>query len=260
MKGVVYSMNYYLKNCKTGEVFLLGRDPKDIVPAMVRHARDTVYKAYGLWERDAVLKNMMDDYNQTGKDKLYSMVHNGEYSYYQSGWAQPLFSCGYRLRTWLVLDENGRHIAKDMVQSWINDYQRPIYRYNFRCSGSKNHVHRWHWPSLIHDRATILDDRASREEVLELAGAHAANRLFGSKEVPDWDVWDIVERKHYGRYGKKSWKRNKCRHQWQKHKKDKLSSKRKGVLAPYGDDEDDSTSLMNYLDCVLAEENFSSDT
>ena len=201
-------MNYFLKNFQTGEIFPLGQTPDEIVPAMMSAYHKIVFgcSCNGTCRTQLMralcgeaLDRMMADYNLEG--------------------------C--RTRSWLVLDSKGRHIAKNVVQSWIDNTTIPVNRCKFIADSSKDTRRNIRLPSLVRSHNATMDDPDCRSDIEELAGSHAANRCFNAKTLKSLEGVDAAERKYQQRYNKKSWKNERCRHQWQKHKRDKLGVKDK---------------------------------
>lgn len=232
-------MNYYLKNFNKDTVQLLG--DSDNMDEVVRTLVNLIRKASDVPQRSdqGVMNELFGDYNQTGKDTIFTTMVTS-YGLINGRPIIPICSFVYRPRTWLVLDEKGRHIPLNEVKSWVANYKSP--KPSGRYLGlPPDYVQgrRWKWPSLIAGANRQLDDPDLKAEVEEMAGAHTANKLFPhTKQGWNGLYWDMLEDKAYRRRPVKSWKTKKCSRQWQR---DKKCGKKPGK--PVYDDELELDSL-----------------
>lgn len=209
-------MRYYLKNVREGTCWWLGSDSDlDQVAKNILFITNGQLR-WGLQNKDAVL----DGYNQTGKDEYFYETKRSYYSPFPNEpWIRlPRCEYAWSLRPWLVVDEDGRHIAKEVVAGWLEAYKPKYHSHWIGHSGSKQHWRRCRWPSLLNSDLRNHSDTGSTEEVLELVGAHAAHKMnrraAQTKAKTSW--YNLEEWSHQPR---KSWKGQKCKRQWQKHKK-----------------------------------------
>lgn len=214
-------MNYYLKNFQNDTVQFLGTS--DDLNGVTRRLIALVKKGTNLpcWQGGNIAMDaFFNAYNQTGKDTFAFHTCTG-HMFVQGMAPIPIYDFAHQLRPWLIVDEDGRHIALDEVKHWVTNY-RPaqcVHPY-WGAPPDATRGRRWNWPTLLARTNRMMDDPDAKAEVEELAGAHIANKLFSHK-LEGWKglYWDSLEEKACRRRPHKSWKNKKCSRQWQKKKK-----------------------------------------
>lgn len=219
---------YYLVNIPENKTYPLGsaEDLNKVAQAIIHlvlNNSDVNLRRFGGVAKEAVISVFEEDggYNQTGKDIRVAKEFSGRtYEYSFKGLCYNLQEVieTRRLRPWMVVDEKGRHIEKDVVLGWLKGYNNtPVVSDGLYDTAEPTLQHyRISAPALRRRTAMQQSDVALRQEVEELAGTHAANRLFASDKM---DYMGFECDKMYHRRPIKSWKRKKCVHQWQRYKK-----------------------------------------
>lgn len=227
-------MKYYLKNLKENTVTYLG-ESEDMY-GVTRKLRAACRVEHHYYRKDGRCwlvnnpqsgeSNLLENYNQTGKDLQLAVVHE-DYYVDPHGVLWPNHTYGWAIRPYLVVDENGRHISLDVVKDWLERYQdkRKFCSPYLRFSGSWRRGWRLPWCSMLHSDLRNLSDTAGREDVMEFAGAHTANKLMNRRKA---DVRLKSDADNWPNQPRRSWKRQKCKRQWQKNKprhRDQLAEK-----------------------------------
>jgi len=173
--------------------------------------------------------------NVTGKDTVARKERDGFISIKVCGeyLTLPAFKTVYYLRSYQVLDKNGRSID---IRSWdkaVWAYVPPSRRLaRGWMSGGKTHHHRTSGPSMWHGTFSASMVSVDEAELLE-DGLPFPIRVNTGVRLPfnTNTVWDYYD-EHRWHQKSKSWKdQTKARKQWAKHKRSGKSQRREDEWA-----------------------------